>query len=173
MVAALALLTACGPKAEAPVAASAAPPSDALAGGPVDPSAPAKPSPFPPWLTIALQAGGGMVQYHPASIQRDAKTGIADVWIQVTYGSPQKYQTEDKIAVQTITYQRERYLYRFDCNATRYAVMDRRIMGDGEVIAEDIPTVTKAGEIPWAEVRAGGVANLAQGPACKAVIAAP
>ena len=148
-LAAVLFAVSCGPAAEPPAAAtSAAPNPEQLAGGPVEPTPPAKPSPFPQWLQIAQQAGGGSIQYHPASIQRDSSTGIADVWVQVIYAAPQIYTSESKVATQRIEYTRERFLFRFDCNNVKYAIMDRRIMGVGETVAEDIPTVTQNDQVP-------------------------
>jgi hypothetical protein len=166
-------LAACGPKAAAPGAASVAPSSTTLAGGPVEPTPPATKPVFPQWLEIARQAGGGAVQYHPASIQRDPKTKIADMWIQIIYSEPHTFVVNHPTAVEKITYQIERFLYRIDCEGARFAIMDRRIMGEGETVAQDIPTSTKPGETPWQDIEQGGVAEVAYDPACKAIIAAP
>lgn len=166
-------LTACGPKTDTTSTAGSAAPSSELAGGPVEPTPPAKKPVFPQWLEIARQAGGGAVQYHPASIQRDPKTKIADMWIQIIYSEPHTFVVDHPTAVEKISYVRERFLYRIDCENARFAIMDRRIMGEGEDVAQDIPTVTKPGQTPWQDIEQGGVAEVGYDPACKAIIAAP
>lgn len=163
------LLAACGPQGQSASAPAGAP----AAGGAVAPAAaPAKDSPFPEWLTIAQQKGGGMVQYHPATITRNPADQTADVWVQVIYGTPQVYVSEDKIAVSRLTYQRERFLYRFDCTRPRYHIEERRIMGAGEQIAETIKTPMKS-SAEFVDVSDGGVATVAYNPGCKAIIARP
>lgn len=161
------LLAACGPKEQSASAPAGAP---AAAGGAPAPAA--ADNPFPEWLTIAQQKGGGMVQYHPATITRNPADETADVWVQVIYGTPQIYVSEDKIAVSKLTYQRERFLYRFDCTTPRYHIEERRIMGAGEQIAETIKTPMKS-SAEFVEISDGGVATVAYNPGCKAVIARP
>lgn len=159
------LLAACGPKeqsASAPAAGGAAAPASTAAND----------SPFPEWLTIAQQKGGGLVQYHPATITRNQADQTADIWVQVIYGTPQIYVSEDKIAVSKITYQRERFLYRFDCNTPRYHIEERRIMGAGEQVVETIKTPMKS-SAEFVEVSDGGVAVVAYNPGCKAIAVRP
>jgi hypothetical protein len=160
------LLAACGPK-EQSASAGGAP---AAAGAPA--SAPAKESPFPEWLTVAQQKGGGMVQYHPASIVRNPADQTADIWVQVIYGEPQIYVSEDKIAVSKITYQRERFLYRFDCTKPRYHIEERRIMSAGETVVETIKTPMKS-SVEFMDIPDGGVSTVTYNPGCKALIARP
>lgn len=158
------LLTACGPKEQSASAPAAA--------GSAAPVAAAAKNPFPEWLTVAQQKGGGMVQYHPASIVRNPADHTADVWVQVIYGEPQTYVSEDKIAISKLTYQRERFLYRFDCESTRYHIEERRIMGAGEQVAETIKTPMKDTR-DFVNITDGGVATVTYNPGCKAVIARP
>jgi hypothetical protein len=161
-------LAACGPKGSAPAAGPGAP---APAAG-NDPAPPQSGAVFPGWLTIANQAGGGIIQYQPESIKRDATTGISDTWIQVIYTEPHTFVADLKDVTQTIQYVRERYLYRFDCKLARYHITERRIMREGELVAETVPMPMRNDD-DWVEVGNGGVAQIAYGPACKAVIAHP
>ncbi len=165
-------LAACGPSNKTTAATSAAPATSGapyLGGGPV---APAKPNVFPEWLQLANQAGGGAVYYHPASIERAADKSTANIWVQILYGADQKYVIEDKTTRQTITYNRERILFRFDCNKYTYAILERRLMGSGEDVAESIKTPIKSDK-DWRPVHDGGVTAVTLGPACQAVIKAP
>lgn len=155
---------ACGP----------APQNAATSGAPGAPAAvaSAKPSPFPQWLQVANQAGGGAVYYHPASIERAANGATANIWVEILYGADQTYVIEDKTTRQTITYTRERILFRFDCNRLRYAILERRLMGAGEDVAETIRTPIKSDE-EMRPVNDGGVTAVTMGPACVADIKAP
>lgn len=161
------VMAACGPHTGTS-ATSAAPGSSSVAPS----MAQAKPSPFPQWLQIANQAGGGAVYYHPASIVRAADKSTSDIWVQIVYGSDQTYVIEDKTTRQTITYNRERILFRFDCNKYQYALLERRLMGQDEAVAETfkMPPPT---ERDWKDVHEGGVSAVALGPACEAIIKAP
>jgi hypothetical protein len=167
----VAALAACGPKAPAPAGSAASAPT-AAADGKNNPAPPRKDTPFPGWLTLANQAGGGIVQYQPESIKRDMATGIADVWLQIFYTEPHTFVADLKDVTQTITYVRERYLYRFDCKLARYHIMERRIMREGELVAETVPMPQRNPD-DFTEIGEGGVAVVAYGPACKAVIAHP
>jgi hypothetical protein len=161
-------LVACGPKAAE--TASSTPP--AAAGGTNNPAPPQANNVFPGWLTLANQAGGGIVQYQPESIKRDAATGIADVWVQLIYTEEHTFVADLKDVTQTTKYIRERYLYRFDCKLARFHIMERRIMRENELVAETIPMPMRD-DNDYTDVSAGGVAQVAYGPACKAVIAHP
>lgn len=158
-------LAACGPSAQ--TAANSATPGASAAPAPA-----AKPNPFPQWLQLANQAGGGAIYYHPASIVRAADGSTGDIWVQVLYGSDQTYVVEDKTTRQTITYTRERILFRFDCNKYKYAVLERRLMGAGEDVAETFKSPIKS-DRDWHDVHDGGVSAVTLGPACQAVIKAP
>ena len=92
--------------------------------------------------------------------------------MQVLYGSDQTYVVEDKTTRQTITYTRERILFRFDCNKYKYAVLERRLMGAGEDVAETFKSPIKS-DRDWRDVHDGGVSAVTLGPACQAVIKAP
>ncbi len=167
-IAALCLFAAACERAPEQPATSATPaPSTAVAQ-----AALAKPDVFPQWLQVANQAGGGAVYYHPASIVRLPDASAAEVWVEVLFGTDQTYVTEDKTTRQTITYTRERFLFRFDCNRTKYVIVERRIMGAGETIAETIKTPAEA-QNAWMDVNPGGVTAVTLGPACKADIKAP
>jgi hypothetical protein len=161
------ILASCGPGEKTTASTSAAP---AASVAPLAETA--EGSPFPQWLQVANQAGGGAVYYHPASINRTADVSTSDIWVQVVYGEDQTYVIEDKTTRQTITYNRERILFKFDCNKITYAILERRLMGAGEEVAETFKTPIKS-ERDWRPVNDGGVTAVTYGPACQAVIKAP
>lgn len=161
-------LAGCGPSPQ--VASTSTAPAASTA--PAVAAAPAKPNVFPEWLMLANQAGGGAVYYHPASIERAADKSTGDIWVQVVYGEDQTYVVEDKTTRQTITYNRERIRFRFDCNKIQYAILERRLMGAGEEVAETFKTPIKS-DRDWRPVHDGGVTAVTLGPACQAVIKAP
>lgn len=167
---AAAALAACGPKAEPPPEAAIATPA-AQDSGVNRPAPPRTDTKFPGWLTIANQRGGGIVQYQPESIKREAN-GTAEIWVQILYTEPHTFVTDLKDVTQTIQYFRERFLYRFDCKLSRFHVMERNIMREAELVAETIP-MPQRDENDWQSVGNGGVATVAYGPACKAVVAHP
>jgi hypothetical protein len=120
-----------------------------------------------PAVSGAPYLGGG-----PVAIERAADKSTANIWVQILYGAEQKYVIEDKTTRQTITYNRERILFRFDCNKYTYAILERRLMGAGEDVAESIKTPITSDK-DWRPVHDGGVTAVTLGPACQAVIKAP
>lgn len=163
-IAALCLFAAACSRGPQQAAESAAPaPSVAVAE-----PAPVKPNPFPQWVFLAEQAGGGKVYYQPTTITRAPDGSTGDVWVEILYGNEQTYLIEDKTTRQTITYSRERVLFHFKCEDAQYAILERRLMGAGEEVAESIKTPMKS-ESDWREPRQGGVTAVTFGPACRAV----
>jgi hypothetical protein len=106
---------------------------------------------LPDWLLVARQSGtcsqdeapcrSGDIHFNQRTITRDSAAGTADIWIQVHYGQQQLYETETETTERVIRFELERVHYRFKCAEEQFTIVERQIMGAGEVVvARDEPT---------------------------------
>ena len=106
---------------------------------------------LPDWLLVARQRDCaidaaeedrcplGEVHFNQRTITRTAE-GFADIWVQASHGRPQLYEYETETTETTIRFTLERLHYRFNCNTSEFALIERQIMGAGEtVVAQDQP----------------------------------
>lgn len=105
---------------------------------------------LPDWLLVARQAGTcapedapcrpGDIHFNQRTITRDAAAGTADIWIQVRYGQQQLYEADTETTERVIRFELERVHYRFKCAEEQFTIVERQIMGAGEVVvARDEP----------------------------------
>jgi hypothetical protein len=167
LIACLLVAAACS-REEAPPASSAgveAPTGSAPAADAAPAGAPAwvrdRWATLPAWERVARLPDGGAVSYSPKSIVRDA-SGVTSVQVQIEYGEPREHISEDEATRQTITYARERLLYRFRCADRTIAIVERQIL-EGDKPAETIPVAEE-----YRPLAGGGPAALLEGPVCKA-----
>lgn len=117
---------------------------------------------LPEWTTVANVSGGGIVMFNPRSITRDAKTGTADVMVQVVFKEPRKLTTEDAKTVTESYYHKERALYRFHCESRLFIVAGRELLGDKDVVLMAVND-----PVQWRGVDTSGPAIVLEGPTCK------
>lgn len=120
----------------------------------------------PVWVPMGRTAAGGDVRYDRHSIKRSADGGEAELVAEVRHPDAHVEQFETKETTETVTFQRERFVYRFRCGQSRFQVVERRLMGNGEDIAR---TITYGGaEQEWRPLQGGGLAVIMERPACYA-----
>lgn len=102
---------------------------------------------LPDWLLVARQRSCARdedcprreVMFNQRTITRSAD-GTADIWIQVRHGVPQLFQVDTENTETTVRFDVERLHYRFNCATEQFYVVERQIMGAGEiVVARDEP----------------------------------
>jgi hypothetical protein len=120
------------------------------------------------WQALEASTPGLDARYsfNPFSMACDPATGHRDVWLQLEYGTPRTEDFEDETTIQSVTFTRERYLYRIDCGEQTFAVLERRIMGAApDEVVREVALTPEDG--PTLEpFRPGGVASVLAGPAC-------
>jgi hypothetical protein len=109
---------------------------------------------------------GARYTFNPFAMDCDPATGHRDVWLQIEYRAPQTETFEDADVVENVTFSRERFLYRIDCQGRQFQVLERRIMGvEPEAVAKSIPLVDRAA-VQLEPFRQGGVAAILAPPVC-------
>lgn len=102
---------------------------------------------LPDWLLVARQRSCARdencprreVMFNQRTITRGAD-GVADIWIQVRHGVPQLFQVDTESTETTVRFEVERLHYRFNCTTEQFYVVERQIMGAGDiVVARDEP----------------------------------
>jgi hypothetical protein len=117
------------------------------------------------WQSLTRQRDGSRIEFNPFTIACNPENGHRDIWIQILRTKPQQETFEDETTIETISFTRDRYLYRIDCAAQTYAMLERRIMGDApEDAARVLPMTTGAPELQ--PIQAGGIVKELAGPAC-------
>lgn len=117
------------------------------------------------WQHLRSQSDGSKIEFNPFSIVCNPATGERDVWVQILRTRPEQEKFDDEKTYETISYTRDRYLYRIDCVNRTYAMLERRIMGDAPEDA--VRTLPMAGATPVLEpIKPGGVVEALSGPAC-------
>jgi hypothetical protein len=120
----------------------------------------------PDWIPVAQGADGTIVSYDPRSITRDAAAGTADIWVQYKHKYGMFYHSEDDKTKRELEYYVERVLYRFRCAPGDVATVERRLMDQGDVVAETFRT-PPAAESDWKPVAPNGPTAVVIGPACR------
>lgn len=93
---------------------------------------------MPDWLFILRTTDGGTIHFNQRTITRG--NGMADIWLQVRYGTPQAYESNTETTLRVIRYELERIHYRFNCAEGSFVVVERQFMGANEtVVARDEP----------------------------------
>jgi hypothetical protein len=117
------------------------------------------------WQHLRSQSDGSKVEFNPFTIVCNPTTGERDVWVQVLLTRPQQEKFEDEKTIETISFTRERYLYRIDCVGRTFAILERRIMG--EAPEDNARVMPMAGATPeMRPIQPGGVVEALAGPAC-------
>lgn len=117
------------------------------------------------WQHLRNQGDGSRIEFNPFSISCNPETGVRDVWIQILRTRAEQEKFDDEKTFETISYTRDRYLYRIDCVGRRFAVIERRIMGDAP--EDSVRTLPMAGaDADLHPIQPGGVVEALAGPAC-------
>jgi hypothetical protein len=119
---------------------------------------------LPQWMPIARVSGSGDVRFDRQSITRSPDDITAEILIEIRYPDEQQTTIEDADFKEVIAFQRERVLYRFDCEAGTAALIERRLMGQGDSVSHTIPYPSDSSA--FKPVKAGGIAMEIIGPAC-------
>jgi hypothetical protein len=118
----------------------------------------------PDWVPMGRTAEGGDVRYDRRSIKRDAAGIEAELVAELRHPDAHVEQFETTEVTETVTFQRERFVYRFRCGQSRFLVVERRLMGNEEAIARTI--TYPVNEESWRPLRDGGLAVVMERPAC-------
>lgn len=82
------------------------------------------------------------VDWSPKTMRCDKAARTADVTVQIIYATPQRdvnqIDTGPTIITEDLYFNRERRLLRFDCATRQMALVERRLMGEGEVVSRVI-----------------------------------
>jgi len=117
------------------------------------------------WQHLRNQSDGSRIEFNPFTISCNPATGERDVWVQILRTRPEQEKFEDEKTIETVSYTRDRYLYRIDCVNRQYAMLERRIMGLApEQSARIMPM---SGDTPQMRpIESGGAAEALAGPTC-------
>lgn len=117
------------------------------------------------WQSLTAQRDGSRIEFNPFTMTCNPENGQRDIWIQILRTRPEQETFEDEKTIETISYTRDRYLYRIDCAAQTYALIERRIMGDApDDAARVLPMASGAPDLQ--PIQPGGVVKELAGPAC-------
>jgi hypothetical protein len=117
------------------------------------------------WQQLRNQRDGSRIEFNPFTISCNPETGARDVWVQILRTRPEQEKFEDEKTIETISFTRDRYLYRIDCVERTYAMLERRIMGDAP--EDSVRTLPMSGPEPeMRPIQPGGVVEALAGPAC-------
>lgn len=117
------------------------------------------------WQHLRNQRDGSRIEFNPFTISCNPQTGARDVWVQILRTRAEQEKFEDEKTIETISYTRDRYLYRIDCVGRRFALIERRIMGDAP--EDSVRTLPMSGAEPeLRDIAPGGVVEALAGPAC-------
>jgi len=120
----------------------------------------------PDWIEVARQrdcpAVGelakercpyGRVFYNRQTITRSVDGTVANIWTQTDHGAAQLYEAETETSNVTIRYTRQRVLYRFNCTADTFTIVERQIMGeDNTVVQREQPPEIYRAPVRWSAV---------------------
>lgn len=117
------------------------------------------------WQFLRATNDGGKVEFNPFVIDCNPQTGERDIPIQITHLRADQKVVEDATTIQTITFTRERFLYRIDCVNRQFALLERQWMSDGadQVAHREVTETAATGLRP---IEAGGIVDALIGPAC-------
>ncbi len=117
------------------------------------------------WQHLRNQRDGSRIEFNPFTIACNPETGVRDVWVQILRRRAEQEKFEDEKTFETISFTRDRYLYRIDCVGRRFALIERRIMA--EAPEESVRTIPMSGAEPeMRDIQAGGVVEALAGPTC-------
>lgn len=117
------------------------------------------------WQHLRKQRDGSTIEFNPFTIACNPQTGERDVWVQILRSRPEQETFDDGATIETISYTRDRYQFRIDCVGQRYAMLERRIMGDAP--ENSVRTMPMAGAgVELQPIDEGGVAAALVGPTC-------
>lgn len=117
------------------------------------------------WQHLRNQRDGSRVEFNPFTMVCNPVTGERDIWVQILRTRAEQEKFEDEKTIETISFTRDRYLYRIDCVGRRFAMLERRIMG--EAPDESARTMPMAGNEPELRgIQPGGIVEALAGPAC-------
>jgi hypothetical protein len=117
------------------------------------------------WQHLRKQRDGSTIEFNPFTIECNPQTGERDVWVQILRARPEQETFDDEKTIETISFTRDRYQFRIDCVGQRYAMLERRIMGDAP--EDSVRTLPMAGAtVELQAIEEGGVAAALVGPTC-------
>lgn len=117
------------------------------------------------WQHLRKQRDGSTIEFNPFTIACNPQTGERDVWVQILRSRAEQESFEDETTIETISFTRDRYRFRIDCVGKRYAMLERRIMGDAP--EDSVRTMPMAGaDVALEPIEDGGVAAALIGPTC-------
>jgi len=129
----------------------------------------------PDWVSVARQRDCppgprtgdpcpyGEVFFNQRTITRTADGSMANIWVQTRHGAPQLYAAESEDGnPMTIRYELTRLHYRINCVDETFAIIERQILGEGEVVvASERPPEIYRPPARWSSV------PLVMRPACR------
>jgi hypothetical protein len=117
------------------------------------------------WQHLRNQSDGSRIEFNPFTISCNPETGARDVWIQILRTRPEQEKFDDEKTFETISFTRDRYLYRIDCVNRSFVILERRIMGEApEDSVRTLPMAERMSDLR--PIPAGGVVEALAGPAC-------
>jgi hypothetical protein len=121
------------------------------------------------WHGIGRDPDGGQVLFDPKGMICDLAKGVVDVAIQIDRPEPIKEQFDDGTVFTTLAFTRDRYFYRLRCKERTFALLERRIMGEGEASVRTIK-LSEGADTDFRPFTEFGPISLLEGPACKVAL---